>query len=100
MQSTGQTSTHASQPVQLSARMTASFGKSFFFGLAAGLAAGAAICGPFPGGWWRDRNDERIISEIGPDASPAQAASSANTGFVASMHSQRTTARAYMAAKL
>jgi hypothetical protein len=40
MQSTGHTSMQASQPVQLSARMTASFGKSFFFGLAAAGEAG------------------------------------------------------------
>src|SRR5437867_633598 len=42
MQSTGQTSMQASQPVQLSARMTASSFGSFLRGLAAAGLAGAA----------------------------------------------------------
>src|SRR5437879_9264031 len=49
MQSTGQTSTHASQPVQLSALMTAISLKNFFFaGLApaAGGALATAILAP------------------------------------------------------
>src|SRR3954465_11432089 len=94
MQSTGQTSIQASQPVQLSARMTASFGKSFFFGLAA--VAGAAMNGPLCEG----KSSFSIISDIGRNASPTQAASSFSTGFVASMKNHTTTATAYNAAKL
>src|SRR5438093_1059183 len=94
MQSTGQTSMQASQPVQLSARMTASFGKSFFFGLAAG---GAAMNGPLCAG---GMSSVFTISDIGRNASPTQAASSFRTGLVASMKNHNTTATAYSPAKL
>src|SRR5262245_23605967 len=98
MQSTGHTSTHASQPVQLSALTTASSGGIFLRALPAPLA----MTGPHSRDCFRLHHRESMLGmpDVPALAHHACVSSGGSTGFVESKQSQSMVAATYALPKI